>query len=229
MRITSRFFPIGIIQNFFLRLGGVNIGKNVHISYHARIYQNTEIGDNVTIRGGSRIGFSKIGNNVIIENNVILFKAHIGDYTHIKHGVKIATDQGVYIGKNCNILQNANFEGSAPIIIGDSVEMGANCGFYSVSSINRALIKGKIRDTKFDSHLITAPITVEQNCWFGPNAVVYPGVRIGHHSGVLGNSVVRKDVESYSLVGGNPVTLRRKIVVGRKISFQKPDTDNTKQ
>ena len=50
-------------------------------------------------------------------------------------------------------------------------------------------------------------IVVEDDVWFGANAVVIGGVRIGAHSIVGAGAVVTCDVEPYSVVGGTPARL----------------------
>jgi acetyltransferase-like isoleucine patch superfamily enzyme len=47
-------------------------------------------------------------------------------------------------------------------------------------------------------------IVLEDDVWIGTNALILSGVRIGKGAVVAAGSVVTKDVESYSIVGGNP-------------------------
>lgn len=47
-------------------------------------------------------------------------------------------------------------------------------------------------------------IIIGNDVWIGANAVIMSGVTIGDGAVVANNSHVVKDVESYSLVGGNP-------------------------
>lgn len=47
-------------------------------------------------------------------------------------------------------------------------------------------------------------IVIEDDVWIGANAVVTDGVRIGSHSIIGAGAVVTKDVQPYSIVGGNP-------------------------
>lgn len=51
------------------------------------------------------------------------------------------------------------------------------------------------------------PIIVEDDVWIGENVVVMSGVTIGQGAIVAAGSVVTKDVEPYSIVGGNPAKL----------------------
>lgn len=47
-------------------------------------------------------------------------------------------------------------------------------------------------------------ITIGNGCWIATAATVLPGVSIGDYSVVAANAVVCKNIENYSVVGGNP-------------------------
>ena len=53
-------------------------------------------------------------------------------------------------------------------------------------------------------------IIIEDDVWIGRNAIVMPGVRIGKGSIIGAGSVVTKDVEPLSVMGGVPATLIKK-------------------
>lgn len=55
--------------------------------------------------------------------------------------------------------------------------------------------------------LKTAPIHIKDGAWVGAWAVLLPGVTIGEHAIVGAGAVVTKDVESYTVVAGNPAKL----------------------
>lgn len=46
--------------------------------------------------------------------------------------------------------------------------------------------------------------------WLGMEAMIMPGVKIGHGSVVAARSVVTKDIPPYTIVGGNPARVIRK-------------------
>jgi virginiamycin A acetyltransferase len=50
---------------------------------------------------------------------------------------------------------------------------------------------------------------VGNDVWIGREAVIMPGVRVGHGSVIAAGAVVTGDVEPYTIVGGNPATLIR--------------------
>ena len=72
---------------------------------------------------------------------------------------------------------------------------------------------------RFDNHDIridkqgvrTNKITIDDDVWIGANAVVLPGVSIGHHSVVAAGAVVTKDVPPQSLVAGIPAKMIKSI------------------
>ena len=58
--------------------------------------------------------------------------------------------------------------------------------------------------TKPNRPLITAPITICDGVWIGARAIILPGVTIGEGAVVAAGAVVTKDVEPWTVVGGNP-------------------------
>lgn len=56
-----------------------------------------------------------------------------------------------------------------------------------------------------------APIVVEDDCWIGTGATIFPGVTIGKMSIVGSGAIVLKDVPPYSIVAGSPAKCIRKI------------------
>ena len=51
---------------------------------------------------------------------------------------------------------------------------------------------------------------VGNDVWLGYNALIMPGINIGDGAIIATNAVVTKDVEPYTIVGGNPAKLIRK-------------------
>lgn len=55
------------------------------------------------------------------------------------------------------------------------------------------------------------PITIEDDAWLGAGVVVLPGLTVGEGAVVAANSVVTRDVEPYTMVGGAPARLIRQV------------------
>lgn len=61
--------------------------------------------------------------------------------------------------------------------------------------------------------LITAPITIEDQAWIAADAFVGMGVTIGQGAVVGARAAVFKDVEPWTVVGGNPAKFIKKRIV----------------
>lgn len=59
--------------------------------------------------------------------------------------------------------------------------------------------------------------TIENDVWIGHNVTIMPGVKIGNGAIISTNSTVTKDVERYSIVGGNPAKEIKKRFSDEKI------------
>ncbi|WP_313114941.1 CatB-related O-acetyltransferase [Aequorivita sediminis] len=59
--------------------------------------------------------------------------------------------------------------------------------------------------------------TIGNDVWIGDNVVILPGVKIGTGAILAANAIVTKDVDPYSIVGGNPAKLIKKRFSDNKI------------
>ena len=108
-------------------------------------------------------------------------------------------DYGSYthFGENVFVNHGCYFMDGGGITIGSNVFIGPFCGFYTANhpldyaNRNRGLEKA-------------LPIKVGDNCWFGANVTILPGVTIGNGCVIAAGSVVSKDVEDNSLIAGVP-------------------------
>lgn len=127
---------------------------------------------------------------------------HIFDETaktcNIEKGVFFGNGSGIKIGERSGIGLNARIQG--PLTIGDHVMMGPDTIIYTK---NHETLR---TDIPMIEQGITAPreVTIEDDVWIGARVVILPGVRLGTGSIVAAGSVVTKDVEPYSIVGGVP-------------------------
>lgn len=65
-------------------------------------------------------------------------------------------------------------------------------------------LASQIRDKKYDWKGLNLRITIEEDVWIGVGSIILSGVNIGKGSIIAAGSVVTKDVEAYSIYGGNP-------------------------
>lgn len=61
--------------------------------------------------------------------------------------------------------------------------------------------------------LTMAPITIGANAWVAAWAIVLPGITIGEGAVIAAGSVVTKDVNPWTVVGGNPAKLLKQRIL----------------
>lgn len=191
-----------LFWNTYLRvkyLNGNQIGRNVKFSKDSVIGRACKIGENVIF--GKHV---KIGNNVIIGKGACIERIEIGNNSVIE-GQVIITGYGdgiIKIGEESFVGHNTVLDFSDSITIGNYVHIGYN-QFWTHSSAMQSFngIALKNKDKKYRP---TAPIIIEDNVYVGVHSTIYPGITIGHHSIIAPNSAVTKNVEPFSLIGGVP-------------------------
>ena len=110
------------------------------------------------------------------------------------------------IGKGVYINSNATFIDTCLITVGARTLIGPNCSFYSGTHPLDPFLRNGIKGPELGK-----PITIGEDCWFGGNVTVLPGVMIGRGATVGAGSVVTKDVPDFHCVAGNPARIIRKI------------------
>ena len=123
-----------------------------------------------------------------------VFGATVGKGVIIRPAVNIKYPWKLKIGNHCWIGEGVWIDNLDQVTLEDNVciSQGAYllCGNHNYKS------------SSFD--LMTAPIHLEQGTWIGAKAVVGPGVTSGSHAVLSLGAVATKDLESYSVYGGNP-------------------------
>lgn len=86
------------------------------------------------------------------------------------------------------------------ILIEDDVLIGPGVHFYVANHEfnNREL------PIYYQGHMEEKTIRVRKGSWIGANAIILPGVTIGKNAVAAGGAIVTKDVEPFTVVGGNP-------------------------
>jgi len=130
---------------------------------------------------------------------------------------------GAKIGKHCAIRNTARIWAPWNLEIGDWVAISEECDIYNVdkitigerSTISRgAFICCAGHDIESPIMELTySPITIGHDAWIAARAIVMPGVRIGDGAVVAAGAVVTKDVEPWTVVGGNPAKVIKKRVL----------------
>ena len=112
------------------------------------------------------------------------------------YGTNIHLGSGVFVNVNCYFMDGAD------ITLGNNVFVGPYTGFYTANHP----LDYKRRNAGLEKAL---PIKVGNNCWFGANVSVMPGVTIGDGCVIAAGSVVTKDIPDNSLIAGVPAKVIR--------------------
>ena len=139
---------------------------------------------------------SKFSTNVAIEGPGRIYNSIIGKYTYIGKNSIICDTQ---IGNFCSIGDFCyTSPGKHPI---DAVS--SSPVFYSKNNIFRK----NFYERSFEEYERTI---IGSDVWIGTHVFIKGGVKIGHGSIIGSYSIVTKDVEPYTIIGGNPARIIRK-------------------
>ncbi len=108
----------------------------------------------------------------------------IGDYTRI--------------GIHCTVI--------GPVCIGSHVNLAQG---ITVTALNHNFADTTQRID--EQGVSTRPVTIADDVWIGANAVILPGVNVGQHAVVAAGAVVTTDVPPYSVVGGVPAKVLKRL------------------
>jgi acetyltransferase-like isoleucine patch superfamily enzyme len=160
--------------------------------------------------------FHSWGKRSTITQPDLLFNSNeisIGSYVEIRKGARLEA-----VGQNG--LRTPKIE----IGDGTSIHLYFHCGAASSVKIGKnVLIAGRVfitdHDHKYENvdfpydraGLNTEPVIIEDEVWIGEGAVVLKGVTIGKRAVIGANAVVTKNVPPYTVVGGVPARVIRKI------------------
>ena len=150
------------------------------------------------LEGYERLCFLK---NMVKNPNII-----VGDYTYyddfenvenfeknVKYHFDFTGDK-LIIGKFCMIASDVKF-----------IMNGANHLSEALSAYPFAIFgKDWANAMEGKSYPNKGDVLVGNDVWIGYNATIMAGVKIGDGAIIAANSTVVKDVEPYSIVGGNP-------------------------
>ena len=132
-------------------------------------------------------------------------KFSLGDYSVIESFACINNAVGdVMIGDHTRVGLHNTIIG--PVIIGNHVNLAQG---ITVTALNHNFDDSNKRID--EQGVSTSAVIIEDDIWIGANAVILPGVTIGHHSVVAAGAVVTKDVPPHSLVVGVPAKIIKQI------------------
>jgi acetyltransferase-like isoleucine patch superfamily enzyme len=183
--------PCGLYGRFVLFMLGVEVGKGLRISSAPLVFRHKN----------ARI---IIGNNVAISNRLMENPAGA-----IHRTVLAATKDKarLIIGDRVGI-SGAIIFATKEIIIGDYTQIGAGVKIYDTDFHPAEKISRRNND---QSKTAVAPVYIGKDVWIGANALIMKGITIGEGSIIAAGSIVVKNVDPNTLVGGNPDKFLKKL------------------
>ncbi|HYI10856.1 MAG TPA: acyltransferase [Thermoanaerobaculia bacterium] len=162
------------------------------------------------------LGFRSVGNHVQIHRTVQIFGAAnltIGSHVRIDvFAVLSAGASGFTIEDHVHIASNASILGAgAPVLLSafSGVSPRATL-FTSTDDFSGGYLSGPTVPSEF-TNVRSGPITLGRHAIVGAGSIVLPGVTIGTAATVGALTLVKHDVEEFTIVAGNPLR-----VVGRR-------------
>ncbi|NTU98573.1 methyltransferase domain-containing protein [Candidatus Falkowbacteria bacterium] len=139
-----------------------------------------------------------IHKTAILENRALIT---VGKGTEIKENVIIKTyDNPVTLGENVQLNPFTVIYGGSGVIVGNNVMIAPHC---AIAAGNHDY-KQKDLPMRFAPSISRGPIVIEDDVWIAANCTITDGVTIGRGAVVAANSVVNKNVEPFTVVGGVP-------------------------
>lgn len=137
-------------------------------------------------------------------------RAFCGKLLLDKCGKNVNIEKGALFGKNISLGDSSGIGIRAQIennvTIGKNVMMGPDCMIFTQNHAfenrNVPMMEQGFSEVK--------PVFIGDDVWIGARVIILPGVNVGKGSIIGAGSVVTKDIEEYSVVGGNPAKLLKK-------------------
>lgn len=139
-------------------------------------------------------------------------QATIGEGTRI--WVNAHIQAGAKVGENCNICNGSFVESGA--VVGNNVTIKHNVSIFDGAVIeddcfigsNIAFINDRHPRSNRDDQWVLEKTLIKKGASLGSNAVVMCGITIGEYAVIGAGSVVLKDVKPFTIMCGNPASLK---------------------
>ena len=186
----------------------------------ATIHPGVWIGPGVTVCGGATVSPGAVlglpSPGQITRPTVLEANVHLGPGVYVEGGVHIEADaqvgfgsyirQGSRIGRRvriahrCSIMGDCQIEHDARLLaevyVCEDALLRAHCQLMPGVKL--------LNDPYPPTALQVAGPVIGECAIIGANAIIWPGVKVGYHAMVSSSSDVRRDVEDYIVVRGNP-------------------------
>lgn len=176
-----------------LRKNNVLLQKGTRISLSTFFEGNNFIGKETSIED------TTIGKGSYTSYGCIMNKVKIGSFCSIGPGVRIISGQHPL----------TPFVSTSPFFYGNQLK---RIGLFCEN--NKSVREYRYADQDKRYHVV-----IGNDVWIGANAIIMEGIVVGNGAIIAAGSVVIKDVEPYTIVGGNPARAIKKRFSDIEIDF----------
>lgn len=139
-----------------------------------------------------------------------MFGAKIHPTAVVYSSAKVYYPANLVMGDNTCLASDVDCYNVAPVILEDNVTVSQGAYLCTAS-----------HDITDPMHpLITAPIVLKDQSWVGARAFIGMGVSVGQGAVVGASASVYKDVEEWTVVGGNPAKVLKQRVINASKSMK---------
>ncbi len=168
----------------------------------------------IYLPGGNSILGKKIGKKLRYLCCRNIFK-YCGSNVNIEKGAIFGTGFNLIIGDNSGLGLNCNVPND--IVIGRNVIMGPNVYIFGIHTHN----VNSIDVPMCEQGMITkGKVKIEDDVWIGRQVIINYERVISEGTIIAAGSVVTKNFESFSIIGGNPAKLIRSRIVLRNDIYE---------
>lgn len=155
----------------------------------------------IKLKYGKTINYPE---HLFIHPHVGLNQVEFEEYCQVAHHAEI---NNAKIGRRTSVgrytkIQTADIGRYCSISWGCTI--GATSHPYSHLSSHAFSYRKMFGLVEEDSHYPKHPVTIGHDVWIGCDAIIMPGIKIGHGAVIGAGSVVTKDVDAYGIYVGNP-------------------------
>ena len=161
-----------------------------------------------------KLNFKSLGKNVLISDKTSIYAPHnisIGDNTRIDDFcILSAGKDGIKIGNHVHIACYVSLIGEGLIEICDFVGISSRSAIYSSNDDYSGNFLTGPTVTSDLTNISHGKVYVGRHAILGVNSVVLPNVTINEGAAVGVFSLVKKDVEAFTIVAGSPLKILKK-------------------
>ena len=146
----------------------------------------------------------------------------VGEGTFLQGPIYFHYGKHTKIGKMLFANFNFTVQDDAEVIIGDNCNFGPNVTIVTplhpmVAEERREMLD---KDGNRKHFCYAKPVSIGNDCWFGANVTVCPGVKIGDGCVIGAGSVVTRDIPDHVFAAGVPCRVIREITEADSLRYR---------